>query len=117
MSPWDRYAAPLGVRVRPSSRQVWLAPGILLAAWIVAWIDPDTGIRKWMGLRADLVAAETRIAVLSADVERQADEALRLEADPLAIEAAIREDLGLARPGDTVVILPAPAEKGLRPTP
>ena len=93
------------------SRQIWLAPAILVAAWVVAWLDPDTGLRKWSELRSDLQEAHGRIAVLEADVAALVDATGRLEADPLAIEAAIREDLGLARPGDTVVILrDTPAE-------
>lgn len=95
----------MGVRVRPTSRQVWLAPAILVVAWLVAWVDPETGIRTWLDLREDLAAARARITALETGVTSLETEAALLMADPLAIEAAIREDLGLARPGDTVVIL------------
>lgn len=101
---------------RPS-RRVWLAPAILIAAWAVAWLDPETGIRAWMALRDDLTAAQGRIAVLEASVARQSDEASRLEGDPLAIEAAIREDLGLARAGESIVILREGAAEGVPVTP
>ena len=99
------------------SRQIWLAPAILIAAWVVAWVDPETGIRKWNGLRGDLQAARVRIAALETEIASLADEAARLQADPLAIEAAIREDLGLARPGDTVVILRDTVAEPARATP
>jgi len=99
------------------SRQIWLAPAILIAAWVVAWVDPETGIRKWSGLREDLRAAQARIATLEEDVRQLATDTARLKDDPLAIEAAIREDLGLARPGDTVVILRGVAAEPIRATP
>ncbi len=91
--------------MRLRTRHAWLAPMILAAAWIFAWLDPETGIRSWLSLRGDLAAAHGRIAGLERAITGLETEASRLEADPLAIEAAIREDLGLARSGDTVVIL------------
>jgi len=78
---------------------------ILAAAWIFAWLDPETGIRSWISLREDLAAAHGRISSLEQGIETLETEAGSLEEAPLAIEAAIREDLGLARSGDTVVIL------------
>ena len=91
--------------MRLRTRQAWLAPAILAAAWFFAWLDPETGIRRWISLRDDLAAAHGRIASLEQGIEGLEAQAGRLEAAPLAIEAAIREDLGLARSGDTVVIL------------
>ena len=105
-----------GRSLRPP-RRIWLAPAILIAAWAVAWLDPETGIRSWVSLREDLAAARGRIGVLEASVARQADEARRLEGDPLAIEAAIREDLGLARVGESIVILRDGAAEDVRVTP
>lgn len=99
--------------MRLRTRQAWLAPVILVAAWIFAWLDPETGIRSWLSLREDLAAAHERIAGLEQGIEALETEAGRLEADPLAIEAAIREDLGLARSGDTVVILRDRADDGV----
>ncbi len=84
---------------------MWLAPAILAAAWVFAWVDPETGIRRWLSLREDLAAAHGRIAALEREITSDEARAGRLEGDPLAIEAAIREDLGLARAGETVVIL------------
>ncbi len=105
-----------GRTLRPP-RRIWLAPAILVAAWAVAWLDPETGIRNWMSLRDDLEAARGRIAVLEASVLRQTREAERLEGDPLAIEAAIREDLGLARVGESIVILREGAAEDVQVTP
>ncbi|MCP3984156.1 MAG: septum formation initiator family protein [bacterium] len=96
--------------MRLRTRQVWFAPAILAVAWVFAWLDPETGIRRWLSLRDDLAAAHGRIAGLEQGIDALETEAGRLEADPLAIEAAIREDLGLARSGDTVVILRDRAE-------
>ena len=96
---------------------MWLAPAILGVAWLVAWVDPETGIRTWLDLREDLAVAQARIAALETGVASLETEAALLAEDPLAIEAAIREDLGLARPGDTVVILREGADHPLRATP
>jgi cell division protein FtsB len=43
------------------------------------------------------------VAELEARIESREGEAAALRSDPLALERAIREDLGLARPGETVV--------------
>jgi cell division protein FtsB len=68
-------------------------------------LDSETGLRSWFRLRGDLRAAEARIETLREEIAALAEETEALRSDPLAIESAIREDLHLARPGETVVKL------------
>jgi cell division protein FtsB len=76
----------------------------------VAWaaFDERSGLPAWQRLRADLASARARIEVLRGDIEALRGEAEALEGDPFALERAIREDLGLARPGESVVRLDGP---------
>ena len=84
-------------------RELAIAAAILATAAGVALADEDTGVRTWLQLREDLRVAKARVAELEGRIERREAEATALRSDPLALEHAIREDLGLARPGETVV--------------
>ena len=58
---------------------------------------------------ADIEAALTRLRI---ENQRLRDEAHRLREDPAALEAAARRDLGLLRPGETLVVVkPVPTGK------
>jgi cell division protein FtsB len=70
-------------------------------------LDERAGIPAWRRLRDDLRAAQARIEIVRGDIAALRGEALALESDPFALERAIREDLGLALPGDIVVRLDA----------
>ena len=50
-------------------------------------------------LTDEIAAAETRIEALSHGIEL-------LESDPHTLERLAREELGMVRPGDVVIILP-----------
>ena len=87
-------------------KAAWLVPGVALLALAVAALDDESGLARWQHLRAELDQADARIAALSAEVAGLRDEAARLESEPFAIEAAIREELELAHPGQQVIRLP-----------
>jgi len=93
---------PLGGR---ELRRYWIAPAIVAAALAAVMLDNETGLRTWLRLRGDLRAAEARIETLRGEITALEEETEALQSDPLAIESAIREDLHLARPGETVVRL------------
>ena len=84
-------------------KRLALALGIVLLATLWAFADPHAGVRSWWDLRAQLRASEGRAETLRGELAALEGEAARLEADPLAVESAIRADLGLARPGETIV--------------
>jgi cell division protein FtsB len=71
----------------------------------VAMLDGEAGFRTWLRLKGDLRAAQSRIEALRAEIAVLEEEAEALRNDRFAIESAIREDLQLARPGETVVRL------------
>ncbi len=84
-------------------KTTWLAPLVLGAVAGIAVADGDSGVRMWFRLRDDVAEARARVAVLAerrAELEAQIE---GLESQPFALERAIREDLGLARPGEIVV--------------
>jgi cell division protein FtsB len=80
-----------------------IGAAIVGAAVGVAVADDSAGIRTWLQVRRDLRVAEARVAELEARIEAREGEVAALKSDPLALERAIREDLGLARPGEIVV--------------
>ena len=85
---------------------MWI-PVLALAAAGASALDERTGIPAWRRLRGDLAAANARIEILRGDIAVLEGEALALESDAFAVERAIREDLGLAKPGERVVRLDA----------
>jgi cell division protein FtsB len=93
-------------------RRLWIAPAILAAALAIAALDGESGIPAWLRLRDDLGAARERIEGLRAEAEALEAQAAALRSDPFAIESAIREDLGFARPGETVVRIARPRGPG-----
>jgi len=85
-------------------RREWVIGAAIVGAAVgVAVADDSAGIRTWRQVRQDLRVAEARVAELEARIEVREGEAAALKSDPLALERAIREDLGLARPGEIVV--------------
>jgi cell division protein FtsB len=84
-------------------KRLALAFGIVLLAALWAIADPNAGVRTWWDLRAQLRQADARADTLRGELAALEREADRLETDPLAVESAIRSDLGLARPGETIV--------------
>jgi cell division protein FtsB len=83
---------------------LWI-PVLVLAAAGFAAFDERSGIPAWSRLRADSLATHARIEVLRGDLAGLRREADALASDDFAVERAIREDLGLARPGESVVRL------------
>jgi len=81
----------------------WLALGVAALAGGLALADDDSGLRTWWGLRSELRVAEQRIEGLRGEVAKLEAAGAGLEADPFALERAIRERLEFAKPGETVV--------------
>ena len=89
-----------------SRRLLWI-PVLALAAAGAATLDERTGIPAWRRLRDDLAATNARIEILRGDIAALRGESEALEKDAFAVEQAIRVDLGLAQPGESVVRLDA----------
>ena len=90
-------------RVRGLLRGTLIVIGVAAALLAAGFLDRDTGVGHWLDLRRDAAAAKARTSELEAHIASHEHEAAALRSDPLAIEGAIREDLGLARPGEWVV--------------
>jgi len=87
-------------------------PLVLAAAVVYGLWDEESGVRTAARLRDDLAATRARIADHRARNEALRAEARELREDPFARERVIREELGLARPDEIVVRLPAPQDDG-----
>jgi cell division protein FtsB len=70
-----------------------------------AALDPESGVAAWRHLRGELADARARIVGARGEVAGLRAEVARAQDGGFALEAAIREDLQLARPGQTVVRL------------
>lgn len=78
----------------------------LLAALAWAALDQESGLPTWWRLRGEVAESDQRIAVLEQEIATLGAQAETLRNDDFAIERLIREELGLARPGETVVHWP-----------
>lgn len=87
-------------------RRLWLVPLVVVLALGYALFDARSGVGQVRRLQAELAAAETRIEALRVRNESLRAEAAALRADPFARERAMREGLGLARPGEILVRIP-----------
>ena len=87
-----------------------LVMGGLVLVLIVAAANADSGLSAWMRLRTELVDASNRIEQLRTENASLREEVTALAGDSFAIERAIREDLELARRGETVVRFKHPAD-------
>ncbi len=88
-------------------RAFLLAPIFVAAVFVLAVSDRDSGLPKWLQVRSELRESTSRIALLREEIETLEVEVEALRSDPFAIERAIREDLELAKPGETVVRFPS----------
>ena len=91
-------------RESPSYRSViGVAVLVLLGLLATAGVKSYRDLKVARDLEADLkqriAASESRIHVLS-------DYVRMIEEDPLTLERLAREDLGLVKPGDAVIVLP-----------
>ena len=91
-----------------------IAVGIVALAVAFAWWDDEAGFRSRHRLEADLALANGRIEATEARIAAHEAEAGALRSDKLAQERAIRKDLRLARPGETIVQLSGSEEPTLR---
>lgn len=86
-------------------KALWLAAALVTLLLAHAVLDEDAGVRRWRHLRSELADARGRIEALRGETDRLQREAERLEVDDFAVERAIREELGLVRPGQTLLRL------------
>ena len=83
----------------------------LLLIMIVTALFGKKGVMALRRSRRELAARAERIQALEAERARLEAEIRRLEDDPRAVEKPAREKLGLAAPGEKIVVDPAPPVK------
>lgn len=82
-----------------------LASAIALVALLVGSLFGDRGILHLMTQRERAAALALELQALEAENARLAAEIAALRSDPAAVERIAREELGLARPGETVFVI------------
>jgi cell division protein FtsB len=97
----DERGLSAGVRRKAAT----LASVLALIALVVGSLFGDRGILYLVDQRARTEALAREIEELRAENGRLAGEISALRSDPRAIERLAREELGLARPGETVFLI------------
>ena len=97
-----RGARPAGLR------PLGLGLGLVLAGFLYAAIDRESGLRTWLRLERDVAQAEQRIEGLRLRNARLRREIQALRDDPGALERAIREEIGWVQPGEIRISLGDP---------
>ena len=92
---------------------MWV-PLVLGLGLALALADGQAGLRAWWTLRSDVANARQRVAALDAEIRELRRQEQALRDDPFVIEAAIREDLELAREGEVVVRIPPASGRSSR---
>jgi cell division protein FtsB len=88
-----------------------LGVACVLLIMIVTALFGKKGVMDLRRARRTLEARTETIRALEAERDRLEAEIRRLESEPRAVEKAAREKLGLAAPGEKVVVEPAPPVK------
>lgn len=106
----SRPPARLPEPPRPLARRrdnPWLRRAIvfLTCVLLAEALFGDRGLAETLRARRDYRQAFARLASLRTENAALRDEARRLLDDPTAIESAAREELGLLRPGEILVVV------------
>lgn len=89
-------------RHRRRTRLVLLAIG---AAWLANALVGEHGLAALWRARREYETVRDEVARLRAERERLREQVRRLREDPAAIEELARRELGLVRPGETLVVI------------
>lgn len=94
-------------RSEPRTRmRAWvLGTAIALIALAVGAVFGDRGILNMLGEREKVGALRSELDALRAENARLSGEIADLRSNPRAIERLAREELGLARPDETVFLI------------
>ena len=97
----DRSRTDVGLRRKAAT----LASVILVAALVVGSLFGDRGFLQLVRQQQRAEELARQIEALRMENQRLAVEITALRSDPRAIERLAREELGLARPGETVFLI------------
>jgi cell division protein FtsB len=97
----DRSRADVGLRRKAAT----LASILALVALVVGSLFGDGGVLQVLAQREHGAALRRQIEELRQENVRLAAEIQALRRDPRSVERIAREELGLARPGETVFVI------------
>jgi cell division protein FtsB len=97
----DRGRGDVGLRRKAAT----LASILAFVALVVGSLFGDGGILQVLAQRERSAALQRQIEELRLENGRLAAEISALRRDPRAVERIAREELGLARPGETVFVI------------
>jgi cell division protein FtsB len=85
----------------------WIRRALVFLACVILLdsLFGDRGLAQTMRARKDHQRAVVELGRLQAQAAALREEIRRLEADPAAIEAVARQELGLVRPGEILVLV------------
>ena len=92
----------------------WIVVGVL-ALLLVAAILGDKGVLQLRRLRTEVETLHQQVQTLEAENERLSRAIGELRDNPSVIERIAREELGLVRPGESVVRFPRTPRSGDTP--
>jgi len=106
LEPPSRPAAPPRLLPRRSERR-WVRPLLVLIAMIVLAdaLIGDQSLSSGIRARREYESLGVAVQTLRGQNERLRDEVRRLREDPGTIEYVARKDLGLAEPGEILVVV------------
>jgi cell division protein FtsB len=90
-----------------------LALFLILAASALNALFGDRGLLELLKVRDEIESLDQEIAMLRAENRRILEEVRSLKTSPLVVERLARENLGLVKPGEIVLLI---RETGDRPT-
>ncbi|MBI5837895.1 MAG: septum formation initiator family protein [Candidatus Eisenbacteria bacterium] len=101
----ERPAWSRGRPTGPAPRRWALRLGIAaLGAWLTySFVFSEQGILRILSMKRELVSIEARNRKLTSSVKQVDEELLRARTDPFYTEKFLRENAGLARPGELVI--------------
>jgi len=99
--------------VLPPRRAVW---GALIALLLlVLGSGAIKGVRDLESARRHEHDLQAKVEATRESIARLKERIVRMKDDPATLERLAREELGLVRPGDVVIVLPATATPGAPP--
>jgi cell division protein FtsB len=95
-------------------RTLGLGTCLIAILAISALLNHESGVKIWLELRENLSGSDARVAKLVQENDEMRKEVQMLEAEPAALDRAIREELDVALPGEIVIRFTTPQGAGLQ---
>ncbi len=99
-----RRASAQETRVRRRRVAIWTL-SLMLGALLVNAVVGENGYLATVRAAREEAALRTTVARLRVENERLQAEGRRLQTDPGAVEEVARRDLGMVRPGETMIVI------------